>query len=71
MGQYQETRKPRPKGICQSRLSIGDDFGDNSCTMRCQLKENHVAEELHREEYDSHSNGKVIVQWVKHGEERE
>jgi hypothetical protein len=29
------------EGECNARLSIGDDYGDNSCTMRCSLAPGH------------------------------
>ena len=32
---------------CQSLLVFADDYGDNSCTMHCELEAGH--EELHRE----------------------
>jgi hypothetical protein len=74
-GSYSQKLKeedPRvDKGICLSNLSIGDDWGDNSCTMKCQLEKEHSNDELHREEYESQENGKVIVQWEKFGESYE
>ena len=56
-------------GNCNAELHIGDDFGDNRCTMRCKLPAGH--EGLHKEEYmrsamsqPGHTPGaKVIVTW--------
>jgi len=40
-----------PEILCKARLHIGDDFGDNSATIRCQLPKGH--EGLHKEEFES------------------
>ncbi len=49
-------------GECNVRLEIGDDYGDNSATMRCQRESGH--EGRHREEYEHDGAGKkVIVEW--------
>jgi hypothetical protein len=49
-------------GECNSRLSIADDYGDNSATMRCSLKPKHTGP--HREEYEA-NEGKVVITWEK------
>ena len=47
-------------GECNARLFIGDDFGDNCCTMRCKLPPNHKGP--HEESF--HHYGKPIkVTW--------
>ena len=43
-------------GECNKRLHIGDNFGDNHATMRCQLAPGHAG--LHQERYDG-----VTVTW--------
>lgn len=52
-------------GECNAWLFIFDNFGDNHCTLRCQLPEGH--EGPHREEFRSKDEGpeahKVVVQW--------
>lgn len=53
-------------GECNSHLYIGDDYGDNTDTMRCQLPKGHDG--LHREEF-ARGGGKVVVTWEK--DERE
>jgi len=46
--------------ICGAILQLGDDFGDNACTVRCQLESNH--ELPHRESFER--GGKpVIITW--------
>ncbi len=40
-------------GKCNARLYIYDDFGDNSCTIQCQLNPDHEGEhfeQFHRGE---------------------
>ena len=54
-------------GECNARLGIGDDYGDNTATMRCQLQPGH--EGLHQEEFEA-NGGKVIVTWEKADEPR-
>ena len=49
-------------GECNARLSIGDDYGDNSATMRCQLLPGHDGP--HQEEFNA-NGGKVLVTWEK------
>jgi len=58
-------------GQCNARLTIGDDYGDNHATMRCQLAPGH--EGKHRENYQSRISGQVTIEWehddkVAHGE---
>lgn len=48
-------------GECNAHLYIGDDYGDNHATMRCQLKPGH--EGPHQEVYKSHGED-VIITWV-------
>lgn len=48
------------KGECNIRLSIADDYGDNSATMRCSLSKDH--EGSHIERYNSFGK-KVTVSW--------
>jgi hypothetical protein len=50
-------------GECNARLEIGDDFGDNHATMRCQREPGH--EGRHREVYKSSRSGEVIVGLVR------
>ena len=45
---------------CNARLYIGDNFGDNHATMRCQRAPGHPG--LHREEYGSEGQ-EVAVEW--------
>ena len=51
-------------GECNARLFIGDDYGDNTATMRCQLEPGHS--DLHEEKYGDEGE-KVIVRWEKDG----
>jgi len=48
------------KGDCNARLHIGDDFGDNHATMRCDLEPGHGG--MHCEEYTA-NGGHVSVKW--------
>ena len=48
-------------GECNARLEIGDDYGDNVATMRCQREPGH--EGKHREEYPDADGNIVTVQW--------
>ena len=47
-------------GECNARLEIGDDYGDNVATMRCQLAVGH--EGPHREEF-VRGDKPVVVTW--------
>jgi len=55
-------------GECNARLEIGDNFGDNHATMRCQRDPGHPGN--HRETYKSSSAGQVTIEWEK-GEKEE
>lgn len=48
-------------GECNARLFIGDIYGDNHATMRCQLAPGHLG--VHQETYDGAFAGKVTVTW--------
>lgn len=50
------------EGHCNARLRIGDDYGDNVCTMRCKLAPGH--EGPHEERWED-DGSPVIVTWVK------
>ena len=50
------------RGECNARLAIGDDYGDNSCTMRCALNPGHVGS--HKETFEM-NGGVVVVTWEK------
>jgi len=50
-------------GECNARLFIGDDYGDNTSTMRCQLPPNHCGP--HRERFIRESSGEVIIFWER------
>lgn len=48
------------EGECNARLLLADDYGDNVCTMHCQLPEGHDGP--HREEFER--GGKpVVITW--------
>ncbi len=46
---------------CSAKLYLGDDYGDNTCTIKCQLPKMHPGK--HEEKFDR--NGEVLVSWVK------
>ena len=48
-------------GECNTCLFIGDNYGDNSTTIRCQLAPNH--EGLHQEQFER-EGGMVTITWV-------
>lgn len=48
-------------GECNAHLYIGDDFGDNYATMRCQLPLGHSGP--HREEFRE-GKAKAQVEWI-------
>lgn len=53
---------------CPSYIQMGDDYGDNVCTVRCQRVEGHRGK--HREYFDhtDQSNQKavsVIIEWLE------
>lgn len=47
-------------GECNAHLYLGDDYGDNHCTIRCSLPEGHGEE--HKEEF-SRGGRPVVVTW--------
>jgi len=47
-------------GQCNAHLYIGDDYGDNTATMRCQLPEGH--EGRHHEQFNR-GNTPIDVFW--------
>ena len=47
-------------GDCNARLFLGDDYGDNVCTIRCALAPNHNG--LHEERFER-GEGPAIIQW--------
>lgn len=50
---------PAPtEGNCNSKLCLGDDYGDNECTFLCNLPPKH--EGLHSE---TSRGGRLIIQW--------
>lgn len=51
---------------CQAVLYIGDDYGDNHATMRCQLKAGH--DDMHQETF-KRDGSPVLVLWMR--DERE
>lgn len=53
---------------CGAALFIGDDFGDNSATMRCQLTEGHD-DVLHVERF-SRGEHEIVVTWPHDERER-
>lgn len=55
------------EGECNARLFIGDNYGDNTATMRCQLVPGH--EGVHKEEFER-KGGKVTITWVADERER-
>lgn len=50
------------QGECNARLYLGDDYGDNECTIRCQREPEH--EGKHREVFGSDGR-RVIIEWEK------
>jgi hypothetical protein len=64
------------EGECNARLYLGDDYGDNSATFRCQLKLNHIGP--HKETFKRRNRPVEITWWEdesyncpKHGHVRE
>jgi hypothetical protein len=58
---------PDTDDACNARLFIGDNYGDGTATMRCQLPPNHG--ELHREQFER-KGGTVTITWVADERER-
>ena len=50
------------QGECNAHLYLGDDYGDNVCTMRCQREPGH--QERHREQFDRDGQT-VVIEWGK------
>jgi predicted nucleic acid-binding Zn ribbon protein len=50
-----------PQAQCGARLFLGDDYGDNTCTHRCQMVEGH--EGKHTEIFPRSAGGFVRVEW--------
>lgn len=46
------------EGQCNAHLYIGDDFGDNKATMRCELIKGHSGN--HKEVF---RDGKAVIEW--------
>ncbi|MCL4526527.1 MAG: hypothetical protein M1492_08685 [Gammaproteobacteria bacterium] len=51
------------KRTCNRCMSIGDDHGDNSATLRCRLPMGHDGP--HQETYEDDIHGKVTVSFEK------
>jgi hypothetical protein len=47
-------------GQCNARLYIGDNFGDNHATMRCQLAPGHLGPHV-----ETYQDGDVRVEWKR------
>ena len=54
-------------GECNARLYLADDWGNNSCTIRCHLPSGHTGR--HQEEFER--DGMVTIQWEKDEGKRE
>jgi len=52
---------PDVEGECNARLYVGDTFGDNHSTFRCQLKPGH--EGRHQEKHGEAAGNPVEVTW--------
>jgi len=50
------------EGECNARLYLGDDWGDNRCTIRCKEAPEH--EGPHRETF-MRDDTPVVITWVK------
>jgi len=48
-------------GECSAHLYIGDNYGDGTATMRCQLPENHKGK--HQEEFSRGEGKLIIISW--------
>ena len=49
--------------MCKAVLFIGDSFGDNEATMKCQLEEGH--EGSHQESFKRSSGNEVVITWTE------
>ena len=52
---------------CKAELHIGDDFGDNHATMKCQLEKDHGG--CHIEKWNNNEGDLRLVSW--HGDDRD
>ena len=60
--------EPQDKdGECNAHLSVADNYGDGSATIRCQLAPGHDG--VHREEFERRG-GTVTITWVADERER-
>ena len=51
-----------PNERCGATLVFGDDYGDNDCTMHCQLAPSHEGQ--HEEQGDMGDyGGKYVIRW--------
>ncbi len=50
-------------GECNAHLYVADDYGDNTATVRCQLRQGHSGS--HVEEYSDERTGRVRIEWEK------
>lgn len=48
------------EGQCNARLFLADNFGDNHCTIRCQLTPGHTGKHL-----EVCRSGAVEIRWEK------
>lgn len=48
---------------CDASIKIGDDYGDNETTFRCQLKNGHKGP--HQEKWSTGKNYDIEVIWQK------
>lgn len=55
-------------GKCNAHLYLGDDYGDNTCTIRCLLPAEH--EGVHREEFERNGKPVIITWWIDERERR-
>lgn len=56
--------KPKDvQGECYAWLTLGDNYGDGTATLRCQLTPGH--EGPHQEQYLSPGAGQVTITWEK------
>ena len=51
------------KGQCNAKLFIGDDYGDNFVTMRCQLKPGHGGAHQEKHEPRQSDGQEVTILW--------
>jgi hypothetical protein len=54
-------------GECNARLYLGDDYGDNVCTIRCSRPVGHDGP--HKEEFQRGGGKPVVITW--HVDERD